>query len=46
MQGFEKANNIIKAVDIAELVLLLIIVLDMIIKVTNHVLVLKSNFST
>jgi hypothetical protein len=46
MQGFEKANKIIKAIDITEIVLLAIIVIDLIVKLTNHVMVLKSNFST
>jgi len=46
MQGFEKANKIIKAIDITEIVLLSIIVIDLIVKLTNHVMVLKSNFST
>ena len=46
MQGFEKANKIIKAIDITEIILLAIIVIDLILKLTNHVMVLKSNFST
>jgi hypothetical protein len=46
MESFEKANKIIKAIDIIEIVLLAIIVIDLILKLTNHSMVLKSNFST
>ena len=45
LKEFEKTNSLIQTIDIVELVLLVLIVIDLIVKLTNHILVIKSNFS-
>jgi hypothetical protein len=45
MKDFEKANKIIKTADICEIALLALIVVDLIVKLSNHIMVLRSNFS-
>ena len=45
LSDFEATNSYIKIIDTVELILLLLIVIDAVVKITNHVMVLKSNFS-
>lgn len=42
---FETTNNYIKVIDIIEICLLVVILVDVVIKLSNHAMVMKSNFS-
>jgi hypothetical protein len=45
MSDFEDTNSYIKTLDRLEMILLLLILIDAVVKITNHVMVLKSNFA-
>jgi hypothetical protein len=42
---FEATNDFINAIDTIEIILLILIVIDAIVKITNHVMILRSNIS-
>lgn len=44
MSDFEETNKYIKIIDNIEIIFLLLIALDAVVKITNHIMVVKSNF--
>lgn len=45
IDGYDNNNRLINVVNSIELALIVVIIIDMIVKLTNHICVLKSNFT-
>ena len=45
LPDYESTNNFIKLIDVVEICLLIIILVDVVIKLSNHYMVMKTNFS-